>query len=355
MKVGMVGLPQAGTTTLFNAITGAHGEVGEHRPGEHVDVGVVRVPDERLGVLADMFEPEKTVPATMEFEDIGGVFGHLTGEERSGRAIAALRETAVVLMVLRCFESPYVAEVFGEIEPPREYRAMNEELLLADLEVIEKRLRAIESDLKKHVPEREALEAERDLLKRCREAVENGQGLAAVDMNPAEEKVLRSYSFLTLKPQICVLNIGEEHIPDPPEVPEVEPLTIPVCAELEMEIMELEEGDRRIFLEEAGLGEPASGRVIRGCYETLGLRSFFTYVSDELRAWTVEGGTPARRAAGKIHSDIEEGFIRAEVVAFEDLREHGSIKAAKAAGRLRMEGKDYEVQDGDVVTFHFSR
>ncbi|MGD2174753.1 MAG: redox-regulated ATPase YchF [Candidatus Brocadiaceae bacterium] len=355
MKAGIVGLPQAGTTTLFNALTGAHGEVGGYHPGEHVDVATVRVPDERLRELEDLFQPKEVIPATIQFEDIGGVFAHLTGGEHSGRAVAALREADAVLMVLRCFESPFVAEVFGQVDPLREYRAMAEEMLLADLEVIEKRLSSIEADLKKPVPEREELERERDLLQRCQRAAEQQSALTSVEINEVEQKMLRSYSFLTLKPRICVLNIDEDQIPEPPQIEEIGPQTISVCAELEMEIMELDEEERELFLEAAGLEEPAVGRIIRACYEEMGLRSFFTYVSDKLRAWTVQAGTGARAAAGKIHSDMEKGFIRAEVVSFEELQECGSLKDARASGKLRMEGKDYEVQDGDIITFHFSR
>jgi GTP-binding protein YchF len=351
----MVGLPQAGTTTLFNALTGAHGEVGGYHPGEHVSVAVVRVPDPRLDALAEALEPREVIPATIHFEDVGGVFSHLGGGERSPRAVAALRDTDGILMVLRAFESPFVLEVFGEVDPLHEYNAMRQELLLADLEVIEKRLQAIEHDLGKALPEREALEAEHDLLGRCREAVEQERGLRTLTLNPAEEKMLRSYAFLTLKPQICLLNIDEELIPDPPRLEGIEPPPIPICAEFEMELLDLQEDEREPFMREAGLAEPASGRIIRACYEQFGLCSFFTCVSEKLRAWTIEVGTDARSAAGHIHSDMEEGFIRAEVVSFEDLRDCGSLKEARASGVLRMEGRDYEVQDGDVVTFHFSR
>ncbi len=355
MKVGMVGLPQAGTTTLFNALTGAHGDVGGYHPGEHVAVGTVKVPDARLGELAELFQPDEVIPAALFFEDIGGVFAHLTGGERSGKAVAALRDADGVLLVLRAFESPYVPAVLGEVDPAREFHVMMDELLLADLEVVERRLEAIEDDLRSPRAEREPLEKEQALLERCRGAIEQERALLSVKLNQVEEKLLRSYAFLTLKPRVCVLNIGEDRIGELPEAPGVEPKPEPICAELEMELMELDEDDRQVFLEDAGLEQMAAGRIIRASYEALGLRSFFTYVSDQLRAWTVRAGTCAPEAAGKIHSDMQEGFIRAEVVGQGELIECGGLKEARAAGKLRMEGRDYEVQDGDVITFHFSR
>ena len=358
MRVGIVGLPQSGKTTLFNALTGAHGDVGGYHAGAQVALGSVAVPDERLDALAGLLSPKEVIPAAIEFEDVGGVFAHLVGGERQGRAMAALRDTDAVLMVLRCFDAPHVVEVLGGVDPARECRAMQEELLLADLEVIENRLGALARDVRKATPERDALLREQALLERCRRAVEQEEGLRTVGMTPEQQKLVRSYAFLTLKPHLCVLNVGEDRIGSPPEAVlpgGAAPAPIAVCAELEMELMELDEAERGEFLEDAGLHEPASGRVIRACYEALGLRSFFTHVSDKLRAWTVPGGTSARDAAGRIHTDMQKGFIRAEVVSFEDLAACGSLKAARAAGTLRMEGKDYEVQDGDVLTIHFSR
>jgi len=355
MNVGIVGLPQAGVTTVFNALTGAHGQVGGYHAGEHVSLGVVRVPDERLDALADVLEPDDVIWATIQFEDIAGVFAHLTGGDQSGRAVGLLRETDAILMVLRCFESPFVLEVFGEVEPMHEYRAMTEEMLLADLQVVERRVESIESDLRKATPERERLQKEKELLERCRAAIEQEQSLRELTLNPAQRNLLKNYSFLTLKPRLCLLNIGEDDIGQEPGLEGIEPPPIPICAELEMEIMELdEEEEREMFLQEAGLQEPAASRVIRACYDLLSLRTFFTHVSGKLRAWTIEAGATAPESAGKVHSDMEEGFIRAEVVSFEHLIECGSVKEARAAGKLRMEGKDYEVQDGDVITFHFS-
>lgn len=355
MRAGIVGLPQSGKTTVFNALTGAHGDIGAYHAGTHVSIGVVSVPDERLDALARMLEPKEIIAATIEFEDVGGVFAHLAGGERQGRAVAALRDTDAVLMVLRTFEASHVMEVLGGIDPVREYRTMREELLLADLEVIEHRLEAVEHDILRGNAERETLLQEQALLERCRQAVESDQGLRTLGLAPHEEKLLRSYAFLTLKPQLCILNIGEDQIPSPPQPVALEPPPIAICAELEMELTELEPDERAEFMADAGLSELATGRVIRACYDALGLCSFFTHVSDKLRAWTVPGGLDARSVAGAIHTDMEKGFIRAEVVAFGDLQACGSLKDARAAGKVRMEGKDYPVRDGDIITFHFSR
>jgi hypothetical protein len=357
MRVGIIGLPQSGKTTLFNALTGAHGEVGGYHAGERVSVGVVRVPDERLDALRQMLQPEEALPATIEFEDIAGVFTHLTGEKQSGQAVASLRDTQAILMLLRCFQSPFVPEILGGVDPLRECNSMDQELLLLDLQVIEKRLEAIAHDLKRGAADRDALLHEQELLGRCRSAIEDQKGLRAVRMAPVEEKMLRSYAFLTLKPRLCVLNIGEDQIPSPPrlEKPDLPVPPIPVCARLELELMGLEEDERAAFLEDAGLKEMACGSIIRACYGLLELRSFFTYAANKVRAWTVEAGAGAKAAAGRVHTDMERGFIRAEVVSFEELKACGSVKEARARGKIRMEGKDYEVQDGDVITFHFSR
>jgi len=355
MRIGIVGLPQSGKTTLFNALTGAHGDVGTFHVGQQVAIGLLRVPDERLDALAAMLEPKELIPASIEFEEIGGVFAHLAGGKQSPQAVAALREVDGILMMLRSFESEFVPEVLGGVDPMREYRAMDQELLLADLQVIEKRVAAVELDIRRATVDRDALRRELGLLERCRDALEDEAGLRVLDLSEGEEKTLRNYAFLTLKPRMCVLNIGEEQIANPPDLAGLDPPPIPMCAELEMELLELDEDERAVFMEDAGLAEMATERVVRACYDLLGLRSFFTCVSGKCRAWTVRAGTGAKEAAGKIHSDMEQGFIRAEVVRFEDLAACGSIKDARAQGKLRMEGRDYEVQDGDVITFHFSR
>jgi hypothetical protein len=355
VRVGIIGLPQSGKTTLLAALTGAHGAAA----GSHYDspaIGVVKVPDDRLPRLDEIYEPDKVTPATVEFEDITGVFADLVGDSGTAQAVGRARDMDALLLVLRAFKSPYVVPTLDQVDPAAEYEAMRAELLLADMAVVERRLANIERDLKKP-RNREALLAEQDLLERCLEAIESEEGLAGLDLNAAEQKALRHYSFLTLKPHLCVVNIGEEDVAEPPEWPELERMTPPpvkTCAELEKELMELEEDDRRLFMDDAGLEEMAAGEVIRACFQAAGLISFLTVGPDEVRSWTVERGTRAPQAAGTIHSDFEKGFIRAEVVSFDKLDEAGSWKDARSAGEVRMEGKDYVVQDGDVIVFHFS-
>ncbi len=357
MIIGIVGLPQTGKTSAFNALTGAHGGVGGYHT-EQVTPGMCKVPDARLDALAALATPTEINPAVVEFADIGGVFAHLTGAESSGKALGALRDVDGILMVLRCFESPYVPALFGKVDPVREYNAMMGELMLADQEVIEKRLGAIEHSMLRTTVDRDALAKEKALLERCLQALESEQPLSTLGLAEAEEKALRSYAFVTLKPRLCLLNIGEEAIAEPPRYEELEgmdPPPVVMCAGLEMELMELEEDERGVFMEEAGLTELAAGPLIRACYAMLGYCSFFTGIGTKLCAWTVKLGAPAPEAAGAIHSDLEEGFIRAEVVSYEDLMAAGGVKEAKAAGRWRMEGRDYKVHDGDIITFHVSK
>lgn len=355
MRVGIIGLPQVGKTTLLGALTGAHGAATGHRPDSPA-LGVVKVPDERLQVLAEMYDPKKVTPATVEFEDITGVFAHLIGEKGSAQAVGVARDVDALLLVLRAFESPYVAPTLDNVDPVAEYETIRAELLLADMAVIEKRMENIEKDLKKPRDHDELL-AEQALLQRCYEAVENEQGLTSLDLSDQERRSLRHYSFLTLKPHLCVLNIGEDDVAKPPAFPaldELNPPPVKMCAELEKELMELEEDERGVFMEDAGLEAMAAGDIIRACFDAAGLVSFLTCGPDEVRAWTVERNAPAPKAAGAIHTDFEKGFIRAEVVSFEHLVEAGSWKDARSNGHVRMEGRDYAVQDGDVIVFHFS-
>ena len=358
MKVGIIGLPQTGKTTVFNALTGAHGEVGGFHAGGADNVAVLRVPDQRLECLTAMFEPKKTVQATVEFEDIAGIFAHMgrAGED-SARAFAAARRMDALLMVLRCFPDPTVLHVLEGVDPARDYVRMNEELLLADLGVVENRIEHVRKDIKRPMPEREELRHELELLECCREAIEQQRGIRSVQLSAAQEKMLRSYAFLTLKPVVCVLNVGEDQrgAPAAPDhLGALEPPPVVMCGKLEMELAELEEDDRGAFMEDAGLTELAALKLVRACYEAIGLRTFFTYAHNEVRAWTVRAGGSAVTAAGKVHTDMAKGFIRAEVVGFDELRACGSIKEAKAHGKVHLEGKDYEVQDGDVITFRFS-
>lgn len=358
MKVGIIGLPESGATTLFNVLTGAHGTVGPaHRAGAR-QVGIVRVPDERVEFLAEMFSPKKVTHATIEVEDCGGVFEHVGRPEEGGgaHAIAGTRALDGLVVVLRAFPDPAVAHPLGSVDPARDYARIEEELLLADLAVVENRIENIDRALGRPIPaaDRDRLQEELDLLGRCREAVERQFGIRSVKMTAAQERLVRSYSFLTLKPGVHVLNVGEEAAGQGAAVPGIDGPLVPICAQIEMEIMGLEEADRAEFLSDGGLREPAAGRVVQECYRALGLCTFLTYGSDEVRAWSIRAGATAVEAAGEVHTDIARGFIRAEVVAFEDLKACGSIREAKAQGKWRLEGKDYVVQDGDVVTVRHS-
>ena len=360
MKVGIIGLPQTGKTTVFNALTGAHGEVGGFHAGGPTGVAMLKVPDPRLEYLAGLFRPQKTVQAAIELEDIAGIFAHMgpSGGD-SGRAVASARDTDALLMVLRAFPDPTVLHIFGSVNPVRDCARMTEEMLLADLGVVEKRIESIQKDLRKcPASEREHLHAETDLLQRCRQAIEQEHGVRDVAMNEAQHKMVRSYAFLTMKPVVYLLNIGEGQIGQAAALGEMRGLPEPpvvMCGKLEMELMELDEQDRTEFMKDARLTQLASQNVIRACYDALDVRTFFTYAHDEVKAWTLHAGDNAVAAAGKVHTDMAEGFIRAEVVAFDDLKACGSMKDAKAHGKVRLEGRDYVVQDGDVITFRFGR
>ena len=363
MKVGIIGLPQAGATTVFNALTGAHGDTSAgHRAGE-TRAGVIHVPDTRLEFISRMFEPKKTTLATIEVEDCAGALGHIgtPGQAGSAGAIAELRAQTALLAVLRAFDNPAVPHALGSIDPMRDLARIEEELLLADLGIVENRTETVRGALERPMPgkEKAPLQEEMDLLEQCHGAIEQQRGIRSLGMNAAQEKILRSYSFLTLKPLIVVLNVGEAdigksaqdiaHVAQPGEWE-----ALVMCARLEMEIMELDEQDRGEFMADAGLAAPAAGSIVRECFRALGLRTFFTYGPVECRAWTVRAGETALDAAAEVHTDLAQGFIRAEVVAFNDLEKHGSMREVKAAGRFRLEGKDYEVQDGDIIIIRHS-
>jgi hypothetical protein len=360
MDVGIVGLPQTGKTTVLNALTGAHGDVGGFHAAAQSSVAVLKVPDGRLDFLTAAFQPKKTTRATINFEDIAGIFSHMAaGGEDSSHAVAEARTKEALLVVLRAFRDPTVFHVLDTVDPARDLARMMDELLLADLAVVENRVANIQKEIKRTpTAEREVLEAELDALDRCRASIEQGRGIRGVALTATQEKLFRSYAFLTLKPMVCVLNVGEDQLADPPVPPalaKIEPPPVVMCGKLEMEIMDLAEGERAEFMEAAGLKELASSAIVRRCYDALGLRTFFTYAHDEVRAWTIRAGDDAVTAAGKIHTDMAHGFIRAEVVSFADLKACGSIKDARAQGKVRLEGRDYKVQDGDVITFRFSK
>jgi GTP-binding protein YchF len=360
IQCGIVGLPNVGKSTLFNALTAA-GIAAENYPFCTIDpnVGVVTVPDARLQQLAAIVHPQKILPATVEFVDIAGlVAGASKGEGLGNKFLGNIRETHAIAHVVRCFRNDDITHVEADIDPLRDIETINTELMLADLETATKRLEAAEKTAK--TAEKKAI-AWRDLLKRLTEHLGEGQPARTLSSTPEERASLHELHLLTAKPVMYVANVDEEGINGNEYVDRVRELAasegagvVVVCAALEAEIAELEGDDKQVFLDDLGLEEPGLDRVIRAGYELLGLQTYFTAGPKEVRAWTVRRGATAPQAAGVIHTDFEKGFIRAEVTSFDDYINHNGEQGAKEAGRLRLEGKDYVVQEGDVMHFRFN-
>jgi ribosome-binding ATPase len=359
LRAALIGFPATGKTTLFQLMTAVRetGRAG-HGRGE-VQIGVSKVPDPRLDRLTAMFNPRKRVPATVEFADIVGG----AGGAQALVDVAAYRNADALVHVVRAFRDPAVPHVSGSVDPARDAQAMEDELILADLGVAERRLERIDRDLKKS---RSAdLEQERALMVRCREALENGTPLRALGLAGADLKRLRGFQLLSAKPLLAVINLDEQDVAgvgaDVAQAAAGTGLTrflsraatraVAVCAKIELEIADLEPSDARSFLADLGLEESGLDRVIRATYDLLGYMSFFTVGEDECRAWSIPRGTVAHDAAGEIHSDIARGFIRAEVVTYDALVARGSLAACKDHGETRLEGKEYVVVDGDVINF----
>lgn len=362
MKLGVVGLPNVGKSTLFNAITRA-GAAAANYPFCTIEpnVGTVTVPDERLDVLAEMYSPEKYTPTTIEFVDIAGLVRDAhKGEGLGNKFLSHIREVDAVVHVVRCFEDENIIHVDGTVNPKRDMETINIELIFADLETVERRADRARKACKSGD---KALAAEADFYDAVKDWLESGKPVRTMPMDEKQAEFAKGLFLLTTKPVIYVANIAEDDIgmPDNDFVRTVKEVAagdgagaVTICAKVEEEIADLPREEKQAFIAELGIGESGLDKLVKACYKLLGLISFLTAGPKEVRAWTITSGSKAPQAAGKIHTDFERGFIRAEIVPFETLKQLGSIQACKEKGLVRSEGKDYVMQDGDVTVFRFN-
>ena len=360
MKTAIIGLANSGKTTIFNALTGLNLEVTNY-PTLSGDphTGIVRVPDPRITRLAEMFTPKKTTRATVEYIDyLGLTKGDM---EQNRKVFDLIRDADAIVHVVRAFGDETIVHPMGGVDPRRDAETVELEMIFGDLELVDKRLSRMDEGAKRG---KKPDEAEQKLLVKCKEALERETALRDLDFTEEEQKAMRSLQFMSIKPQLIVLNVAEEEMVSGGTAAATAELqgffsgrqvrVLSLCGKIEMEIAQLPADEATVFLEDLGIAEPALNKLIHMSYELLGLISFLTAGEDEVRAWTIRKGTDAQRSAGKIHSDIERGFIRAEVVAYDDFIAHGSMAAARDKGLVRLEGKTYEVKDGDIINFRFN-
>jgi GTP-binding protein YchF len=355
MKVALVGLLQSGKSTILASLSSkAIPAIGS----ASIEEAIVSVPDERFDWLIELYKPKKITHATIDCLDLPGFnFTDEHGRAAARRFIGQIRTVELLVLVVRAFEDPSVPPYRNTVDPARDLAELQTELLLADLELVTTRIGNLEKQVHKPTRAQARDRAELALQKKLAEAIESEKPISSVIETDDEREMIKSFGFLTLKPVVVAVNVGEDQLNEKFDfagrVDDSVPI-VTICAKLEYELAQLDDGSRAEFMADLGIAESAAGKFVRGCYSALGLISFLTVASSELHAWPIQEGTTAVDAAGKIHTDLKRGFIRAETFSYDDLREHGSEKALKAAGRIRLEGKEYVVQDGDIINFRFN-
>ncbi len=355
MRVALIGPPLSGKTTLFSAVASADGDPPDLTRPDQEHLAVVKVPDERLEYLSRQFQPKKTTPAEIEFLDVPGMdLSDELGRSRARNFWPKVRQSDMLVFVLRAFEDSSVPAYRDRIDPQADLEEFKTELIFADLEQVTNRIERLQESIKKPTPRRDEHRKELELMEQLGQALENDKPISSLPITPGQDKLIRSFAFLTQKPALVVRNCSEGDLDSrqPETVGDLPAISL--SARIEDEIAQIEPEQRGEFLADMGIEASARDRLVRACYERMNLISFLTCGEDECRAWTLPAGTDAVNAAGEIHTDLARGFIRAETVAFGDYEAGGDMKAAKAAGKVRLEGKNYIVQDGDIINFRFS-